>query len=263
MKKIKISILIANYNSEKYLSRCINSCLSQKVKSRFEIIFVDDNSTDNSLEKVKRYEKKLKLVKTNKTKNISKFNTYYQLNTYYQGFIKSRGEIICFLDSDDYLKKNKLSKIDYYFSKYKNLEFIFDRPKMINFKGIISKNRKNYSFRENKWPLFPPQSCISVKRKTIQKNIDKLFKKKFPLTTLDFRIAALSDQFRENAFFLDNKLTYYFQHYDNESNKNFSLFNSNWFKRRLEGFDYYETVNKKKIRTLDYYFTRIANILFY
>ena len=55
--KIKISILIANYNSEKYLNRCINSCLSQKVKSRFEIIFVDDNSTDNSLEKVKRYKK--------------------------------------------------------------------------------------------------------------------------------------------------------------------------------------------------------------
>ena len=263
MKKIKISILIANYNGEKYLSRCINSCLSQKIKSRFEIIFVDDNSTDNSLKKIKRFKKKLKLVKTKKKKNISKFNTYYQLNTYYQGFIKSRGEIICFLDSDDYLKKNKLSKIDYYFSKYKNLEFIFDRPQMINLKGIISRNRKNYSFRENKWPLFPPQSCISVKRKTIQKNIGKLFERKFPLTTLDFRIAALSDQFRENAFFLDNKLTYYFQHYDNESNKNFSLFNSNWFKRRLEGFDYYETVNKKKIRTLDYYFTRIANILFY
>ena len=262
MKKIKISILIANYNGEKYLRRCINSCLSQKIKSRFEIIFVDDNSTDNSLEKVKRYKKKLKLVKTKKTKNISKFNTYYQLNTYYQGFIKSRGEIICFLDSDDYLKKNKLSKIDYYFSKYKNLEFIFDRPRMINSKGIISRNQKNYSFRVNKWPLFPPQSCISVKRKTIQKNIDKLFKKKFPLTTLDFRIAALSDQFRDNAFFLDNELTYYFQHDDNESNKNFSLFNSNWFKRRLEGFDYYETVNKKKIRTLDYYFTKIANILF-
>ena len=72
MKKIKISILIANYNSEKYLNRCINSCLSQKVKSRFEIIFVDDNSTDNSLEKVKRYKKKLKLVKTNKTKKIRK-----------------------------------------------------------------------------------------------------------------------------------------------------------------------------------------------
>ena len=262
MKKIKISILIANYNGEKYLRRCINSCLSQNTKSRFEIIFIDDNSTDNSLAIVKEFKKKLKLIKTKKKKNISKFNTYYQLNSYYHGFIKSRGEIICFLDSDDYLKKNKLSKIDYYFSRYKNLDFVFDRPKIINLKGIISRNLKNYSFRENKWPLFPPQSCISVKRKIIQKNIGKLFKKKFPLTTLDFRIAALSDQFRKNTFFLNNELTYYFQHDDNESNKNFSLFNSNWLKRRLEGFDYYENVNKKKIRTLDYYITKIINIFF-
>ncbi|MDC2997440.1 glycosyltransferase family 2 protein [Candidatus Pelagibacter sp.] len=262
MKKIKISILIANYNGEKYLRRCINSCLSQNTKSRFEIIFIDDNSTDSSLAIVKEFKKKLRLIKTKKKKNISKFNTYYQLNSYYHGFIKSRGEIICFLDSDDYLKKNKLSKIDYYFSRYKNLDFIFDRPKIINLKGIISRNSKNYSFRENKWPLFPPQSCISVKRKTIQKNIGKLFKKKFPLTTLDFRIAALSDQFRKNTFFLNNELTYYFQHDDNESNKNFSLFNSNWLKRRLEGFDYYENVNKKKIRNLDYYITKIINIFF-
>ena len=66
MKKIKISILIANYNGEKYLNRCINSCLSQKIKSRFEIIFVDDNSTDDSLEKVKKFKKKLELIKTKK-----------------------------------------------------------------------------------------------------------------------------------------------------------------------------------------------------
>ena len=66
MKKIKISILIANYNSEKYLRRCINSCLSQNIKSHFEIIFVDDNSTDSSLEKVKKFKKKIKLIKTKK-----------------------------------------------------------------------------------------------------------------------------------------------------------------------------------------------------
>ena len=66
MKKIKISILIANYNGEKYLRRCINSCLSQNTKSRFEIIFIDDNSTDSSLAIVKEFKKKLKLIKKKK-----------------------------------------------------------------------------------------------------------------------------------------------------------------------------------------------------
>ena len=77
------------------------------------------------------------------------------------------------------------------------------------------------------------------KRKTIQKNIDKLFKKKFPLTTLDLELQPYQTNL-EKRIFSNNELTYYFQHDDNESNKNFSLFNSNWFKRRLEGFDYYE-----------------------
>ena len=46
-----------------------------------------------------------------------------------------------------------------------------------------------------------PSELYLSKKKTIQKNIGKLFKKKFPLTTLDFRIAALSDQYKKNTFF--------------------------------------------------------------
>ncbi len=75
---------------------------------------------------VKKYKKKIKIIKTKKIKNISRFNTYYQLNTYFSGFKKAKGNIICFLDSDDYFRKNKLSKIELNFSKNKKLEFIFD-----------------------------------------------------------------------------------------------------------------------------------------
>ena len=262
MKKIKISILIANYNGEKYLNKCIHSCLAQNIKNNYEIIFIDDNSTDNYLIKIKRFEKKIKLINTNKSKNISQFNTYYQLNTYYHGLIKAKGEIICFLDSDDYLKKNKLSQISYYFSKYKNLDFIFDRPVFINSSGKIKKYQKRYGFRKNKWPSFPAQSCISVKKNILIKHVKKLFKKKYPLTTLDFRIASLADMNKKGTLFLDKELTYYFQHEKNESNKNFTIFNSNWFKRRLEGFDYYKIVNKRKFLTLDYFLTVIFNAFF-
>tara|TARA_B100001057_G_scaffold477829_1_gene547524 strand:- start:618 stop:1439 length:822 start_codon:yes stop_codon:yes gene_type:complete len=259
MKKIKISILIANYNGEKYLEKCVKSCVKQNIKNKYEIIFIDDNSTDNSLDKIQKFKKKVKIIKTTKLKNVSNFNTYYQLNTYYQGFKKAKGEIVCFLDSDDFLKKNKLSLIENYFSKNKKTNFIFDKPIYINSKGNINHDNKNYGFRDDKWPLFPPQSCISIRRKTIKKNLKKLFKKQFPLTTLDFRIAAMADINRENTLFLDKELTYYFQHHTNESNKNFKMFNFNWFKRRLEGFKYYQIVNKKKFKTIDYFLTIISN----
>lgn len=255
MKNINISILIANYNGEKYLDRCLNSCINQQTKKNYEIIFIDDSSSDNSLDIVKKYKKKIKIIKTKKVKNISRFNTYYQLNTYFTGYKKAKGNIICFLDSDDYFKKNKLSKIELNFSKNKKLEFIFDSPIYINSNGRIKNITDKYGFRNKKWPKFPPQSCISIKRNVIENNTIKLFQKKFHLTTLDFRIASLADINREKTLFLNDQLTFYFQHIGNETNKNFKRFNLNWFQRRLEAFKYYKIINNKKFSTFDYLLT--------
>ena len=153
------------------------------------------------------------------------------------------------------MMKNKLSEVEFVFSKNKNTNFLFDKPIVIDYSGVVRDKKKKYGFRFKKWPKFPPQSCISVSKKTLLTHSKKLFQKKFPLTTLDFRIAALADINREQSFFLNKKLTYYFQHDINESNKNFKRFNLNWFKRRLEAFQYYQSINKKKIRTFDYYFS--------
>jgi glycosyltransferase involved in cell wall biosynthesis len=262
MNKTKISILVANYNGEKYLLKCVNSCLRQKTNFNYEVIIIDDNSNDKSLEILKKFQNKIKILKTKKKTNYSIFNTYYQLNTYYCGLKKAKGEIICFLDSDDFMIKNKLSEIEFFFSKNKKTNFLFDQPIVIDSKGEVRDKKYKYGFRFNKWPKFPPQSCISVSKKTLIGNSKKLFQKKFPLTTLDFRIAALADMNREQSFFLDKKLTFYFQHNLNETNKNFKKFNLNWFKRRLEAYQYYQIINKKKIRTFDYYFSFLINKVF-
>ena len=52
-KKPLVSILIASYNKEKYVNRCINSCLSQNYK-KIEVIFYDDGSRDNSYNLAKK-----------------------------------------------------------------------------------------------------------------------------------------------------------------------------------------------------------------
>ena len=117
-KKPLVSILIASFNKEMYVKRCIESCLSQSYK-KIEIIFYDDGSTDNSLKIAKKY-KKIKVLSNKKNKIFSKFNTYPQINSYCEAFKKSKGKIITFLDSDDFYKKNKVAEIVKYFNEKKN-----------------------------------------------------------------------------------------------------------------------------------------------
>ena len=57
MKKNYVSILITNYNKEKYIRNTINSCLKQNFKKK-EILVFDDCSTDKSLEILESYKKK-------------------------------------------------------------------------------------------------------------------------------------------------------------------------------------------------------------
>ena len=125
-KKPLVSILIASYNKEKHVTRCINSCLSQTYKN-IEIIFVDDGSTDNSYEKAKKY-KKIKAIKNYTKKKKNQFNTFFQINSYLQAFKKSKGKIVTFLDADDFFKKNKIEQVVNYFKQKKKSNILFDRP---------------------------------------------------------------------------------------------------------------------------------------
>ena len=58
-----VSILIASHNKEKYVKRCINSCLNQTYKN-IEIIFVDDGSKDKSYQIAKQF-KNIRVFKKN------------------------------------------------------------------------------------------------------------------------------------------------------------------------------------------------------
>ena len=105
MKDIKVSVLIANYNNEQYLSECIDSIKKQTYQN-VEIIIHDDSSSDNSIKKINKY----KNIKNIKNKKRGKYGSYNQMKAYNRAFKISNGEIIFLLDSDDLFKKNKIKK---------------------------------------------------------------------------------------------------------------------------------------------------------
>ena len=88
----KVSILVANYNNEKFLKRAINSLLNQSYKN-VEIIVHDDQSTDMSLSILETYKKKLIIIKNKKNIGIG---SYDQMTGYYKALQRASGDIIFF-----------------------------------------------------------------------------------------------------------------------------------------------------------------------
>lgn len=92
----KISIIVPVYNTERYLHKCIDSILNQTYES-FELILVDDGSTDHSLNICKEYEEKDKRIKVLHKENGG------QGSARNLGIDKAEGEYIGFVDSDDFI----------------------------------------------------------------------------------------------------------------------------------------------------------------
>lgn len=98
IKQTKISIIVPVYNSEKHLKECIDSILEQTIKD-FELILVDDGSTDNSPSICDSYQK------DSRVKVIHKENSGPS-QTRNVGIDLATGEYIGFVDSDDFIEKN-------------------------------------------------------------------------------------------------------------------------------------------------------------
>ena len=112
-----ISILINNYNYASFLSEAIESSLAQTY-GNFEVVVVDDGSTDSSREVIARYGNRIVPVVKENGGQASAFNA---------GFAASKGDIICFLDSDDLFLPEKVSSIVRIFEDNPRCGWCFDR----------------------------------------------------------------------------------------------------------------------------------------
>ncbi len=118
VKTAKISIITPVYNSEKYLKDCVNSVLSQTFKD-FELVLVNDGSTDQSGEICDSFAKEDKRIKVIHKKNEGPTAARKQ------GAMESSGEYITFLDSDDLLKSCLLEKLMEYITNHNPDAIIF------------------------------------------------------------------------------------------------------------------------------------------
>ena len=126
---IKVSVVMPVYNAEDYLEETLDSILNQTLED-FELICVDDGSSDNSLNILNTFSKndnRIKIFKQNH-KGAGAARNF--------GLSKCNGQYVSFIDSDDLLDLNALYEL-YNISIEKNLDFIVFRA--INFDDVSGK----------------------------------------------------------------------------------------------------------------------------
>lgn len=158
-----VSVIIPVYNVSNYLEKHLYSIINQKNFDRIEFIYIDDGSTDDSLQIIKKITKGKPNIKIYSQKNSGVSSARNN------GISKASAEYVCFVDADDYLD------FDYFKTllKYSNYDavisgFIAEYPQ----KAIVKKKNDFIKFDSNK------EIIINYLKGIIEPNCtDKLFKK--------------------------------------------------------------------------------------
>lgn len=100
---MKLSIIIVSYKTKELLKNCLKSVFDSKIDFPFEVIVIDNNSEDGSIEMVKEEFKKVKLVVNKENVGYGKANN--------QGMKIAKGEYVLLLNSDTEIIDNAISKM--------------------------------------------------------------------------------------------------------------------------------------------------------
>jgi glycosyltransferase involved in cell wall biosynthesis len=170
MNKPLISVLIDSYNYARFIEEAIDSVLSQDYpKEQMQVLVVDDGSTDDTSERVRKYGNSIEYVRKENGGQASAFNV---------GFQHAKGDIVVLLDADDYFLPGKLRRIVEEFQKHPDagmvyharLELFSDtgnlkkEPEFVGLTGFIAKDKE----KMDKYVPYPT-SCLAVRRKIAER----------------------------------------------------------------------------------------------
>ena len=175
----KFSIITASYNYENFIKETIESVINQTY-ANWEMIIVDDGSTDNSIEIIKMYCNKDDRIKLYTHENNQNNGLGETLKL---GISKSNGDYIIFLESDDYIKNDYLQKKLDFVKKNTSVKFICNKIKPTGDFNAI-KNSQGYLNQVNKyweehskphnvsnelhfWDMIPTFSCVMIKKELL------------------------------------------------------------------------------------------------
>ncbi len=163
-----LTVLIDTFNYGRFIEKAIESVLSQDFpEEQFEIIVVDDGSTDQTAQRVEKYGSRIQYFLKPNGGQASALNF---------GIEKARGEIVALLDADDFWLPGKLKRIADEFGKRPEAGMVYHRLLELNSETSEQKEgefRALSGFLPDKpgelfWYVPYPTSCLAFRRKFLQ-----------------------------------------------------------------------------------------------
>jgi len=196
-KKTKISVIIPIYNSSKYLKECLDSVFNQSLED-FEVICINDGSTDDSLNILKYYKKHHDNITVVSIENSG------QGRARNKALKIANGDYIYFLDSDDWINENTLNKL-YNKAFNEDLEMLFYQSinYLENKKKYYETDLDNFKCLDNHFGeeiIFNHEDTKEFIFEIPVNPVAKLYKKSFLIEN--------NIQFPEGFYFEDNAFFY-------------------------------------------------------
>ena len=238
---MKFSIIIPVYNVEKYIEKCLNNIIHQTYDN-FEVIVVNDGTKDDSQKIINKFVKKDKRIKSFIKENggLSSARNY--------GLKEITGDYIVFIDSDDYIEKDYLFKVNELLENHKKIDVVKIKLNIVDEEGNLLRKENGLEegyvdFKElTKLEFLEPSWSYIYKSSYWKKNNFKFMEGKihedFGLTP-EILIKA------KNIYYLD----YYGYNYVQRENSIMSANDKNKIKKKafdiLEQYDRLISLNIK------------------
>lgn len=221
--------LISSYNQSQFINRNLNSIRMQNYnKDKYKIVYVNDNSTDDSKNIIKKF------ISDNKTINIKLINNKVNKGPAYSrylGYKNAKEDEICiFLDGDDWLvDKNTLKKISYCYSKY-DIYATFGSMTDTKWQYDMWRNYDR-TINDNYFPHL--RTCYAFLCKKVPVKYLKYNKEWIKIVTDVALFTCIVELCNNKYAFIKSEFVYY-NNYNNRNNPNTGFECNNKTKKQIE-----------------------------
>ncbi len=167
---MKISVVTPSFNQGQFIGRCLESIRNQKGKYSIEHIVLDNCSTDSTVSILDEYKKSslpenIRIIVEPDEGQTAAIN---------KGFSLASGDIVCWLNTDEWYYEGALAKVADYFAAHPEVDVVFGNCSFVDTTGKVLKEKREYFYSESMllyYGCFIPSCSTFVRRTVIDKGV--------------------------------------------------------------------------------------------